>query len=270
MRLGGSLRRNRSSTGSRFGAPPASRTGRGPWHGGGRLVLLLGVVLLAGSSVGYVYATHVAFPLPEGRTEEYRGVPDLRGMTLSEAEAGLREAGLLLGIVDSVSHPWRVRGEVVGQDPFPGQLAVPSGRVEVALSTGPEYRSVPDVLGMRPDRAVALLQTSGFDVAVDSLEAEVPEGRVALTFPVPGAEVALPARVRLTVSLGPPAFPMPYLVGLDEEEALLVLDSLGLEVAYVGRRLTLIRGGEVLEQYPLSDVLVPPGAAVRIVIGRGF
>ncbi|MSR22208.1 MAG: PASTA domain-containing protein [Gemmatimonadetes bacterium] len=265
VRLGGSLRRNRAS-----GQASSPKVGTPDWKARGRVLLLAGTLVVTGSSVGYLYATQIAFPLPEHHTEDYREVPDLRGRTLAEAETLLTEMGLQVGAVDSIRHPERPEGSVVGQSPFPGHLAVPAGSVELTLSSGPERRSVPDVTSMRADRAMAVLQASGFDVNVDSVEAEIPPGRVIATSPSVGEELSLPARVRLTVSLGLPTFPMPGLVGLEEEEARALLDSLGLVVGEVGRRLTFNRGGEVIEQLPLPDSLVTPGAQVQIVIGRGL
>jgi serine/threonine-protein kinase len=238
--------------------------------GRGRIVILAAGMVVAGSSVGYLYATHVAFPLPESRTEEYRDVPDLRGLRLEEAQGLLAELGLALGTVDTISYPDSAGGSIVGQDPFPGQLALPSGAVELTVSGGPEYRTVPDVASMRLDRAMVVLQTSGFEVAVDSVEAEVPPGRVISTSPPAGETAALPTRVRLTVSLGPPGFPMPGLEGMEEDVARLLLDSLGLVVGEVERTFTFTRGGEVIRQFPPVDSIVARGTEVRLQVGRGF
>lgn len=76
----------------------------------------------------------------------------------------------------------------------------------------------------------------------------------------------------MTVSLGPPMVTMPDLVGLQEERARMMLDSLGLTVGGVETAFRFgFNQGEVLEHYPRPDSLVARGGEVRLVIGRrGF
>ena len=65
---------------------------------------------------------------------------------------------------------------------------------------------------------------------------------------------------------------MPALAGLAEEEALVLLDSLGLMVGEIETRFRFgFNQGEVLEHFPPPDSLVAEGTEVRLVIGRrGF
>jgi eukaryotic-like serine/threonine-protein kinase len=178
MELGGSLRRRRGG-GRRGGG--SSRTGTG---GGGARRSLLGVdprwvliglgVLLLGSWGGYLYATQVVFPGAERTASHFEPVPDLRGTSLMEAEQLLEGQRFRMGRVDSIQHPRAQTGVVVGQTPLPGQLLEAEGVVELTLSLGPERRPVPDVTRLRADRAITVLRTTGFEVMVDSVEADEP------------------------------------------------------------------------------------------------
>ncbi len=270
MELGGSLRRTRSG-GRGSGRPP--RRGGGAEDGspagpGGRWILLGLIVLLAGSGTGYLYATQVVFPGTEEGAMELLQVPDLRGTSLVEARELLLGQRFEMGRVDSIRHPRAPEGRVVGQTPLPGQLLEPDGRVELTLSLGPERRPVPDVTRLRADRALTVLQTTGFEVSVDSLEADEPEGRVVATEPQAGTEVTLPAEIRMRVSLGPPLVTLPELTGFSEDRARAVLDSLGLAVGEVESRFRFgFSQGEVLEQFPPAGEEVPRGSAVRLVVG---
>ena len=250
-------RRGRASSGRK-------RPSRGP--GRGRRTLLL---LLLASGAGYLYATRVVFPVDRSFGEEFLVVPDLRGMNAEEAGVLLGSEGLQVGAADSISHPETPPGRVLGQTPLPGQLALPGAAVAITLSLGPERRSVPDVTELSVVQATALLEAGGFEVTLDSIESEVREGRVASTFPDGGVLLPIPARVLVSVSLGPPLISMPTLVGLAEEEALLILDSFGLVVGEVETRFRFgFNQGEVLEHFPPPDSLVAEGAEVRLVIGR--
>ncbi|RMH16631.1 MAG: PASTA domain-containing protein, partial [Gemmatimonadetes bacterium] len=168
-----------------------------------------------------------------------------------------------------VRHPERPAGEVLGQSPLAGQLAMPGDSAWLVVSLGPEQRPVPDVLRLRADWARTVLEASGFAVEVDSVEAELPRGRVAAVDPEPGTAVSIPGRVRLEVSSGPALIAVPLLLGLEQAEAEALIDSLGLVVSEVTTRFRFGRDqGRVVEQDPPPDSLVAPGSPVRLVVGR--
>lgn len=254
MKLGSSLRRRR---------------GRGPdYREVLRKVGLLLLVLVAGFGGGYLLSTELLFPAPEP-PDELVEVPDLRGLDREEAERAVRDAGFALGDVDSLRHPRLPAGAVVGQSPVGGQEAIPGDSLRLTVSLGPERRPVPDVSRLGGVRALAVLEATGFDVEVDSVESSEPRGSVVEVDPEPGTDLALPGEVRLTLSLGPPQVEMPLLLGLREEEALVRLDSLGLSVAEVATRFRFgLDQGVVIDQEPEPGILLERGSAVRIVVGR--
>jgi beta-lactam-binding protein with PASTA domain len=69
--------------------------------------------------------------------------------------------------------------------------------------------------------------------------------------------------------MGPPEFEMPLLLGLSEEQARSVLDSLGLILSEVETRFRFGRDqGLVVEQEPPASATIQEGASVRLVVGR--
>jgi len=275
VKLGGSLRRNRGgSDGIWKRRDPAGGSQdtrrRAPWDRVGvRWIILASLVLaLVGWFGGYLVATQIVYPAPPPPTGLVQ-VPDLRGDGVDTAQERLAAVGLTLGDVDSLRHPTIPRDLIMGQAPLPGQLALPGSSVEVTRSLGPQLRAVPDLSGVALDRARVMLETSGFVVTVDSTEADVPRGRVVTTAPPADSTVALPAQIRLTVSLGPPLVPMPSVLGMDEEAARAMLDSLGLVVSEVREVFRFGRDqGIVVEQEPPADSLLERGSAVRLSVGR--
>jgi len=252
----------------RAARPAGARTGRG-WLTGRNLLIGAVTVPLLGWFFGYVVATRFLFPAPPPPGDLFE-VPDLRGLGLISAAERLTGAGLGMGSVDSLQHPSVARGLVVGQSPLPGQVSQPSTPVGVTLSSGPQTRSVPDVLRLDQDRARVVLETSGFRVEIDTSESEEPRGRVIGVTPSPDSVVELPAQVHLLVSAGPPALPMPLVLGLERAQAELLLDSLGLVVTEVEEVFRFGRDqGIVVEQEPAADTQLRRGGTVRLKVGRG-
>ncbi len=225
-------------------------------------------LILAGWGLGYLVATRALYPAPPSPANLVT-VPDLKGQHVAEAAANLVGAGLALGAVDSLLHPTTPRGLILGQSPLPGQVAVRNSEVRVTRSLGPQTRAVPDVGNVDASRALVVLETVGLLVVVDSVDSEIPRGRVVSTHPGAGSVVALPSEIRMAVSLGPPQVVMPYLLGMEEAAALATLDSLGLVVGAVEEVDRYgMDAGIVVDQQPAADTPVERGSAVRLAVGR--
>lgn len=270
MRLGSSLRRRRDRT-SRQTDSDGGGNGRG--NGGGldprgRRILVGFVVALGGLLIGYLTSTRIIFPAP-APPDDLVEVPDARGRTLDQALELFAEAGLELGDLEEMQHPEADSGTVVGQAPLPGQLARPGATTRLMVSLGPERRSVPEVEGLRADRAGDILRSAGLVVQVDSAQDTRPRGRVVSISPAPGTEIALPHTVRITVSLGPPTVTMPSLLGLSLAEARDSIATLGLEVLEVDEVFQFGRNqGRVVGQEPPEGVELERGEGVRLEVGR--
>jgi serine/threonine-protein kinase len=263
MKLGGSLERRRRKDRWQDG----SGEGGGPRIDGNILLKAAGIALV-GWAAGYLLSTRVLFPAPPP-PGDLNEVPDVRGLELASALETLDSAGLELGGVDSLLHPSVPREVILGQSPLPGQVARPGTPVRVTISLGPQRRAVPDVTGVHADRARIVLETSGFLISFDSVESEEPRGRVVEVSPAPGQQVVLPGQVRLTVSMGPPVITMPFVLGLPEQEAVTLLDSLGLIVGPIEEVFQFGRDqGIVVEQEPDSDTELQRGTSVRLKVGR--
>ena len=227
-----------------------------------------GVLAVLGFGAGYFYSTRILFPEPPPPGDLVQ-VPDLVGTSMEEAVARLDSAGLMLGRLDSLSHPFVPEGVFLGQSPLPGQLSLLGDTVRGAVSTGPERRAVPDLLRLGADRAVTVLEASGFLVRMDSVDSDLPRGGVVAMEPEPGTEVTVPGTVFLRVSKGPPVVEVPLLIGLREEHAVALLDTLGLVVSEIEEVFRFGRDqGVVVDQDPPAMSEVKGGTAVRLVVGR--
>lgn len=272
MELGGSLKRNRKS-GTAAGGGGSGGGGRRRRRGTApdfpfRLAGWLAGASVAGGLLGYLVATRLFFPAPPPPVDLLT-VPDLRGREASLVDQMASEAGLALGALEYLTHPTADSGAVLGQSPLPGQLAFPGDSVRVTVSLGPERRAVPAVTRLRADRAIALLQATGFSVDADSVESDEPRGRILSVRPPEGELLQLPGNVAVRVSLGPPSVPMPDLLGMDMEEARDSLNALGLVLTDVEEVFRFGRDqGRVVAQDPPAGEELERGTPVRIVVGR--
>ena len=269
MRLGSSIRRRRYRSDGRFAWPKKDR-----WLAlaGVRIKSVHGAaafgVLLVSFGIGYSIATRLLFPRPPP-PGDLTEVPDVRGLDGAEASRLLEAAGLSVVVADSFRHPAAVKGKVMGQSPLGGQLAVAGDTIRLTASLGPVRRPVPDVVRLSISSARNVLEASGFTVAVDSLEADLPAGQVYEILPEAGTEVDLPMEVRIAMSTGPPLVAMPFLLGIEQATAEAMLDSLDLVVSEIITRFRFGRDqGRVVAQDPPADSLVAPGSQVSLVVGR--
>ena len=225
----------------------------------------LAVVGLGG---GYLVATRVFFPVPPPPVNLVE-VPSLEGLTLGDAGSRLTDAGLALGPVEGLRHPALDSGVVVGQGPLGGQLLTRGGEVRITVSLGPQRQAVPDVMRLVGDRALRVLEATGFEVTVDSADSDLLAGSVVSVDPSAGTMLRVPAAVRVTLARGPAMIPMPYLLGMDGRQATDSLAVLGFAVPAID---TVFRFGRdqglVVAQNPAADSLVARGSSVRLTVGR--
>ena len=269
MKLGVSLARRRRSRRDKSRGPIAEASnGRRGQRGYSRLWFSVLMLALVGWFGGYLITTQFIFPTPPPPGDLFE-VPDIRGGGLATARERLMGAGLILGEIDSLLHPSVPEALIIGQSPLPGQVLRPESQVRVTVSLGPQLRSVPDVLGLTEDRAQVVLASSGFLVSKDTVEADLPRGNVLEVFPPPDTVIPLPAEILMIVSTGPALVAMPLVLGLDREEALILLDSLGLMVSEIEEVFRFGRDqGVVVEQEPASDIELERGTNVRLKVGQ--
>jgi eukaryotic-like serine/threonine-protein kinase len=189
-------------------------------------------------------------------------VPDLVGRTVPRARTLLRDADLRLGRITRQFSDDLPEGQIVeqaenGQAPY-------GSPVDVVVSKGPFPVAVPRVTKMTEDEARALLADAGFEVSASEDHSDrVPSGVVISQDPPKGTELQPGNTVAIVVSLGPPVFTMPDVVGMSREEAVATLQALGAEVRVV---LVLQPGTTVVYQEPAAGATVHVGDVVEIYV----
>jgi beta-lactam-binding protein with PASTA domain len=174
---------------------------------------------------------------------------------------------MAVAVTSTLTSPSVAAGRVMAQEPMPGQEVTRGAMVHLIMSSGPARRRVPDLAKLDLDEAKALLGRFGFTVVVTSVIDPSYEGKILKVEPAPGADVPLPATVRLTVSAGPPKVTAPDVVGLTLGEAEAKLDSAGLRLGRVNYDSASVTDlGAIEGQRPAAGDSVRQGGSVSVVV----
>ena len=204
-------------------APPAEAL---PRKRGLRAFVLLGGLALFAFGLGLWLFNSLVMPrLIHGISQVE--VPDVRGLTLTQAEQALRVADLQLSRAGERFDPTVARGFILSQDPAPGTPVRGKKRVLVVLSLGEEFSSVPELFGESQRSAEQLLRSAGLKLGgiTRAPSEEVGEGLVAGSDPGPESVMPQGSAVQLLISTG------------SGEESMVMPDLLGHEVSSIHRQL---------------------------------
>ncbi|MEM8600691.1 MAG: PASTA domain-containing protein [Bacteroidota bacterium] len=191
-------------------------------------------------------------------------VPDVRTMTLADAETLLRGRDLEPAMRAQPFNPNLDPDEVVDQDPKGGRVVKPGRTVYVYVNLTPSERvRVPDVMTLSEGRARAAIRAAGLQIeAVREDDTPSPyEGTIVRQQPTPGAEVLIGTGVTLYTSPGPGnrTVVVPNVIGLQPDEARRFLEDAGL---FVDPNRSV--SGTITSQRPGAGEAVAEGTEVRL------
>lgn len=216
--------------------------------------------------VGYLVAAQWLFP-GTGRASDDAlvRVPELVGLTESEARGRLDHVGLEYALRAGVSHYRAPEGAILAQNPLPGQYARPGAPVFVTLSRGPERYVLPDVAGLSERQATIVLERLGFAVHTESVTHTMDAGRAVATRPEAGVKLAVPADIVLVVSEGRPVVAVPDLRGRHVDDAAGVLGETGLQLGAITYDAAASEApGRIIGQNPPAGYSFRQGGLVEV------
>lgn len=221
-------------------------------------------------------------------------VPEVTGLLRAEAEAALKEAGLVANAVQVRSS--EPQGTVTAQRPQAGDRVPRGTTVRINVSAGPAGGTtttttttattttttttattttttttgtvaVPSVTGLEQTSAIRQLLGAGVRPRVVYVASSRPDNIVVRQSPASGTTVRRGSRVRINVSAGQdPAFAaVPSVVGQTGTAARQTLEQAGFTVVVfrvAGRR------GTVVDQQPAAGANAPEGGQVNVFVGR--
>jgi serine/threonine-protein kinase len=227
------------------------------------LWVLLGLLLAAVAVGGYFVATRDTAEDPVAQAS----VPDLRNMTVAQAQRELAQVGLAMGQRVPKNSPTVDKGLILSQSVPPDDRVDEGSRIDVTVSAGTQQVRVPDVSNSNLAAATATLEGLGFKVDPQPDE-QSPERRNEVTGTDPLPDTLLPVGSTVTVSYSTGFVVVDSVVGMTQEEATELLDDKGFQVvpSFVESD---AEEGRVTRQQPRGNSQRPYGSVVVISVSLG-
>ena len=199
-------------------------------------------------------------------------IPNVTGMTQSDAEDKIEEMGFKVGTPVTLVATTAVEvTRIVSQTPASDTLVLPGGYVFIVVSAGPPV-IVPNVVGMQETDARVAIGDAGLGVSTvtQAYSSIVPIGAVISHSPVAGTPVIIASKVSLVVSKGREPKIIPYTNGRTESQARSTLTANGF-VAGVTRKeySTIQAAGMVTRTNPPAGQLAFKGDVVDLYVSLG-
>lgn len=238
----------------------------------GRLRRGLPYVLALAGGFLLAYLIVAFFVFPAGFIPQDVRVPNVIGLTYSDAVTRLEQKGLKAERGETRFHNAAPKGTVLDQTPAPESKEVPGIRVNLVVSGGQKFGTIPGVIGMSRELALNALDVAGFDAGeVSERSSNEPRGAVIDARPRPGTQAPMPSAVALVISAGPTTVIVPDVVGRPLSDATLLLRQVGLAVgdiqyAALGNAVT-DASASVVSQSPPAGSQAAAGSRVNISVG---
>lgn len=236
----------------RVAAPPPKPRPFWPW------LLLLLLLVLGALGASYYFANR-------DETVDAEEVPNVDGVRQSEAEQRLRDRGFDVEVKRVVGQR---PGTVVDQRPEPGTLYGEGGIVVLAVARDPLRTEIPDVTGLKTQRALARLRAAELRPRAQAVPSQEPRGTVLRQLPPPGREVPTGSPALVVVSSGPDLGTVPDVVGRPLGQATSQISQAGFRVRVV-RVPSSDEEGTVVAQNPVGQARANRGTVVRLNVSRG-
>ena len=223
--------------------------------------------------VGTIWTlTRIFDGLPvDGGTQIVVEVPDLTGSSQTEALNDLQSLGFKVGIENS-AHPDVPEGSVIRTQPPANTSTNPDTLVTIIVSVGPEAYPIPYVVDLETERAVYVIEESGFTIGqkIEVNDDNVPIGFIISQNPMAGKKMGPGSTVDLVISSGPSLIELGDLSRKSVEDATQILETLGLTFETLEEYSEDIEEGLVAGTLPEAGEIITPDDVVTIIVSLGI
>ncbi|MHC3470226.1 Stk1 family PASTA domain-containing Ser/Thr kinase [Streptomyces sp. 7R007] len=199
-------------------------------------------------------------------------VPNLVGLSQSDAEKQLTNSDLKLGTVKQQPCENQSKGNVCSQDPAKNTEVKKESTVNLVVSTGAPKVQVPSVIGLSLDDAKSKLEGDDYQFKVETKTRESSEdpNTVLDQNPIGGKEVEKGTTVTLTIAKAPETVAVPDVSGrsCDEAKAQLTANNLTPGNCTQVETDDDSKVDKVISTDPQAGTEVKKGSTVNIQIGK--
>lgn len=235
-------------------------------------IVIVGIVIfLVGNVVGlFHFGSSSGNATSTTASSQQVSVPDVTGMTYSEAKTALSEKGLSIHASYEASDTVD-EDKIISQDPKKGEKVSDNTTINVVISTGTANSKVPDVVGQTEEDAIAKLDAAGISYTItNEYSDDYDAGVVISQSPTGGSSISKNKKVTLTVSRGQETTTVPSLSGMSQSDAITALSNAGLNAGSITSDYSSsVEEGYVISQGTSAGRTVQMGSTVDMVISLG-
>ena len=231
--------------------------------------LLISIALVAGTiwTLGRVFDGLPA----DGGAPTVVEIPDLTGSEQAQALLDLQNLGFRVGI-ENAADPVVPAGAVIRTQPTANTVTNPDTLVTIIVSVGPEAFPIPYVLDLETERAIYVIEESGFTIG-QTLEVNddtVPRGFVISQNPVAGTKMGPNSTVDLVISAGPSLIVISDLSRKSPEDAIQILETLGFEYEIIEEYSENVDVGLVSHTLPGQGEIATLDQVIQVIVSLGL
>ena len=231
------------------------------------LIISIGVV------IGTIWTlTQVFDGLPtDGGAPTLIEIPDLTGSEQAQALEDLQNLGFKIGIENSADASVPA-GSVIRTQPPSNTIVNPDSLVTIIVSVGPEAFPIPYVLDIETERAIYIVEESGFTLGqlLEVNDENIPRGFIISQNPVAGTKMSPGTTVDLVVSKGPSLIVISDLSRKSPEDAIQILETLGFEYELIEEYSEDVEIGLVSGTIPEAGEIVTPDELIQVIVSLGI
>ena len=231
------------------------------------LLMSIGVV------IGTVWTlTQVFDGLPvDGGAPTLIEIPDLTGSDQAQALEDLQNLGFKVGI-ENAADSSVPSGSVIQTQPESNTIVNPDSLVTIIVSVGPEAFPIPYVLDIETDRAIYVVEESGFALGqlLEVNDDNIPRGFIISQNPIAGTKMSPGSTVDLVVSKGPSLIKISDLSRKSPEDAIQILETLGFEYELIEEYSEDVEIGLVSGTLPEVGEIVAPDQVIQVIVSLGI
>jgi len=198
-------------------------------------------------------------------------IPDLTGSEQAQALEDLQNLGFKIGIENSADASVPA-GSVIRTQPPSNTIVNPDSLVTIIVSVGPEAFPIPYVLDIETERAIYIVEESGFTLGqlIEVNDENIPRGFIISQNPVAGTKMSPGTTVDLVVSKGPSLIVISDLSRKSPEDAIQILETLGFEYELIEEYTEDVEIGLVSGTIPEAGEIVTPDELIQVIVSLGI